>query len=100
MQVNSKYQNPDKYIEKLKDEIKNLNWRIKEKNRLLGRYLFTYEDGALKGVLLDDPREYPELLPGTRVIFKGKVVGVTRTQEDCDIKFELNDCKIVEEPSQ
>ena len=93
----SKLINPDRYIDKLKGEIGQLRKVNKDHWRRNGVHEFRYKDGAAKqNVILLDPTEHPKLLPGTDVIFTGKVSEVHRTEEDGTIKFNIHTCKRVE----
>ena len=93
----SKLKNPDKHIAKLKDEIARLHEVNKDHWRRHGVHEFMYRKGSANlSVALDDPIEYPKLLPGTEVIFRGKVSEVHRTEDGGSIKFAVNKCKRVE----
>ena len=93
----SKLKNPDKHIDKLKGEIERLHAINKDHWRRHGVHEFMYEKGSAKlSVALNNPIEHPKLLPGTEVIFKGKVTEVHRTEEGGSIKFKVTRCKRVE----
>ena len=89
----SKLKNPDRHIEKLKDEIERLKEVNKDHWRRHGVHEFHYIDGITTNVSPTEPCAYPELLPGTEVIFTGKVIEVRRTETKGFIEFELMQCK-------
>ncbi len=92
----SKLKNPDKHIDKLKAKIERLREVNKDHWRRHGKHEFDYKDGVTTNVDPTDPCAYPELLPGTEVIFTGKVTEVKRTEKKGYIEFELKQCKRVE----
>lgn len=95
--VQSQYKNPDKFIEKLRGDIERLRYKLEIVRRMRGVHIFSYTKGVEKSVHLSNPTEHPELLPGTEVLFTGKVIEVHRKKDEADIKFELKQCRHIRE---
>ena len=95
--VQSKYKNPDKFIEKLKGEIERLEYRISLKYRQLGRHEFNYGGVVELSVKLNTPAEHPKLLPLTDVRFKGRVIKVERDVHGGSVRFKIDSCYRIEE---
>ena len=84
-QVKSKYKNPDKYIERLKDDIKyaggSSRYHQNEADRLRGTSWFSYSDGISTSVVLGE-----EGLMGARlnqpVVLLGRIIGYKKKGRD------------------
>ena len=91
--VESKYKNPDKYIEVLKntvqwkDECMRLRdkWR-EEDAKKLGNHWFTYEDGVTIDVTNFDREEIKQVSCGDKVRINGEVTSINK---DSDGSFGL-----------
>lgn len=94
VQVQSKYKNPDKFIEKLKDELKQAQER---KRAVEGKYQFAYEKGVTKSMACSSPIRYPRLLPGAELRFVAHVIGVKRTMDGSEFEFQLSYCYLTKE---
>lgn len=93
--VQSKYQNPDKFIEKLKDELDNMRkrWRYEQ-----GRWEFTFSEPYEINVHRKGQSDaYPEFFPGTVVKFRGVVTKVTRDQNTSAVDFDIKSCYRIKE---
>ncbi len=92
--VQSKYKNPDKYIEKLKEQVESAR---ASRDVFAGKHQFFYSSGVTTSMACDKPAKYPKLLPGAFVRFTGEVISVKRDRDGSEFKFELNSCFITEE---
>ena len=93
--VQSKYKNPDKYIEKLKA---GLEWQTDRKRALFGVHQFGYSSGVTKSVVFSSPKRCRALFPGSEVRFTGQVKTVKRDMDKgTEITFELSQCYLTEE---
>ena len=94
LQVQSKYKNPDKFIEKLKEQ---LEWARERKQAVEGKYQFKYEEGVIKEMVTDSPARYPKLLPGAEIRFVAHVINVKRDMNGSNFAFQLSYCYLTKE---
>lgn len=96
--VESKYKNPDKYIERLKQEVER-SWEYQESTwgnykREKGAFWFTYEDDVVKKVLLDvDDANQSRI--GQAVKLEGTIIGYERNGERYSVTMELKDVRLI-----
>lgn len=104
--VKSKYKNPDRMIQKLKQEIIYANRRtknreadiesLKEENKqirksVIGDYWFDYSKGVTKGVSFNDVSSAKAARLDDTVFLKGKVIKivVSRNPKESEATFEI-----------
>ncbi len=79
--VKSKYKNPDKYIERLREEyrasLETTRYYSDECKRLQGRDWFSYQDGVTKEVT-HTTKELMGAKLNQPIIILGRIVGYTR----------------------
>lgn len=95
-QVQSKYQNPDKFIEKLKDD---LEWERGHKMAIFGKYQFPFAHGndITIGVAFNSSIKCRGLFPGTTVRLTALVESIKRDSDGTEVEFKLDHCYLTEE---
>ena len=88
--------NPDKYIQKLKDEIDRLErvsqYEYQHLRAEIGKHQFSYNSEHYANTVFASPKAVPELFPGSRVKLEAEVVSVRRDTDETRISVILKNC--------
>lgn len=100
MLVKSKYKNPDKFIEQLKEKIKWANdssdlW-AKDFHREKGKYWFAYAPGVTLAVSTSIDKIQQATI-GQRVRFDGEVISLKKNVDKYEAVFEIHEVRLLED---
>lgn len=100
-EVRSKYKNPDKYVERLKDEAKRA-WEYSDSSnedfwKERGVHWFNYESGVTKTVSLQ-AKDASESRIDQTVRLEGKIIGYERTESGrYTVTMEIKEVRLKED---
>ena len=101
--VQSKYTNPDKYIQVLKNRIEQMEkWRRKDNEimqRERGQRWFTYKEGTYEGALNLSLSQINKVRIGQRVKLCAEVVKMQKNGSGYEAIFDLGEVRIIPEES-